>query len=78
MRKDLIFHFLACFVLMCIFYFVPFGFWIVMLIGIVKEYGVFNWFFELFGKIGETKDVDDVAADFLGASFGYLILWAIT
>jgi glycopeptide antibiotics resistance protein len=74
-RQDLILHFLINIIVMILLYKIPFSFGIVIGIGIIKEYGYCDWIYRIFQKDhkDEVKDVDDIAANFLGASIGYLI-----
>jgi hypothetical protein len=49
MRKDLIIHFCVWALLMIVLFKVPFGFGIAMGLGIIKEYGAFDWVYGLAG-----------------------------
>lgn len=74
MRKDLLCHFLIFLVLGIVFFKCPWGFEIGMFLGIIKEYGAFNWMYKLAGKEHkESKDVDDITADFLGLVLGFIL-----
>ena len=74
MRKDLIIHFCVWALLMIVLFKVPFGFGIAMGLGIIKEYGAFDWVYGLAGKEHkESKDVDDIAADFCGMIVGFIV-----
>jgi len=55
-------------------YKIPYSFGFIMGCGIVKEYGGFNFLYKWLKKPHkESKDADDLTADFLGASLGYFI-----
>jgi hypothetical protein len=83
MRRDLILHFiiwligvLICNIILHKVY--PDGlnytFRILMLLGILKEYGIFNIVYKIIGKdCKESKDVDDVFADYIGLIVGQII-----
>lgn len=74
MCRDLTVHFFIWAVLMIALFKVPFGFGIAMGLGIIKEYGAFDWLYRLAGQDHkESKDVDDIAADFCGIVVGFIV-----
>lgn len=74
MRRDLLLHFIVWTFLMLILFKVPCGFGIAMGLGIIKEYGAFDWLYRLARQDHkESKDVDDIAADFCGIVVGFVI-----
>lgn len=75
MRKDLIEHLgLFCF-LQFILYPMAYSFPLLIGLGIAKEYGAFEFVYRILGDHThkESKDVDDICADYLGCCLGWLM-----
>lgn len=78
-RKDLALHFLVNLILMIALYKISFSFGIIMSLGFIKEYRATIPLLKFANKFlkSETKDTDDLLANYCGLVSGYLIGIAI-